>query len=473
MLRQRIVIGMVLGLGSTALSAGATRHVYAGESIQAAINVAAEGDEIIAHPGTYGGAIDFVGKAIVLRSADGWQATILDGQQAGPVVTCHTGEGAGTVLEGFTIRRGVSTSQGGGMRIAGASPTVRNCLFQNNQAQYGGAVFVDSGRPTFEGCQFAENVATGSGGAAYCYRSAGPCEPVLRDCRFGSNRAESAGGAMRNWDSSPMLERCRFEINHARYSGAGVANGGDSQPQFTNCTFEANQLNALQGNWDGSGGAMGNTDSSSPVLVNCVFADNLVTVQYPYVGRGGALASSGTARPQLHNCTFSANHANVGQALSNVGTAQVHMASSILWDGGNEIVSEGGAVAVVEYCQVQGGWPGVGNNGDDPQLVDWRLGPDSPCINAGDPNAAPPAVRDLDGHARVLGGRIDMGAYEFGIGDVDGDRNVDGQDFVVGAGCMTGPDRGPYGAGCEAVDFEYDGDVDLADVAAWQLALTE
>jgi len=40
--------------------------------------------------------------------------------------------------------------------------------------------------------------------------------------------------------------------------------------------------------------------------------------------------------------------------------------------------------------------------------------PSSPCIDAGDPNyVAEPNETDLDGKPRVIGGRIDMGAYEY------------------------------------------------------------
>ena len=34
---------------------------------------------------------------------------------------------------------------------------------------------------------------------------------------------------------------------------------------------------------------------------------------------------------------------------------------------------------------------------------------------------------------------------------------------------MTGPGLGPYDSGCEALDFEYDGDVDLQDFAGFQM----
>ena len=74
------------------------------------------------------------------------------------------------------------------------------------------------------------------------------------------------------------------------------------------------------------------------------------------------------------------------------------IANSILWNGGNELWEEYGAIATVTYSNVQGGWPGDGNIGADPLFVD-ADGPDgisgtddddlrlligSPCTDAGD-----------------------------------------------------------------------------------------
>ncbi len=80
-------------------------------------------------------------------------------------------------------------------------------------------------------------------------------------------------------------------------------------------------------------------------------------------------------------------------------------------------------------------------------------------------------MTDLDGYARILCDRVDMGAYEFGIGDYDCDQLVNLLDFANWAACMTGPDGGPYDGGCEAFDFEFDGDVDLSDFSGFQRIL--
>jgi hypothetical protein len=57
-------------------------------------------------------------------------------------------------------------------------------------------------------------------------------------------------------------------------------------------------------------------------------------------------------------------------------------------------------------------------------------------------------------------------------GDRDGDGDVDLDDYAQFPACMTGPDSGPYDAGCDAFDFEFDGDVDLGDFATLQEVFT-
>jgi hypothetical protein len=60
---------------------------------------------------------------------------------------------------------------------------------------------------------------------------------------------------------------------------------------------------------------------------------------------------------------------------------------------------------------------GTGNITNEPAFVDLeggniRLQVDSPCINTGD-NASTSGSTDLDGRPRIVGGTVDLGAYEF------------------------------------------------------------
>ena len=76
-----------------------------------------------------------------------------------------------------------------------------------------------------------------------------------------------------------------------------------------------------------------------------------------------------------------------------------------------------GTEMVCEYsCAFPQLTNGVGNISDNPNFVNpdannWRLQSTSPCINAGT-NAYAPTPFDLDGNSRIIGGRLDMGAYE-------------------------------------------------------------
>ncbi len=106
-------------------------------SIQTAIDNAVDTDEITVAPGTYFEMIDFLGRAVTLRSSGGPAVTIIDAQGSGSVVTCGSGEGQDTLLDGFTITGGWQSVGGGGMINSSSSPTVTNCTFSGNSAAFG------------------------------------------------------------------------------------------------------------------------------------------------------------------------------------------------------------------------------------------------------------------------------------------------------------------------------------------------
>lgn len=57
--------------------------------------------------------------------------------------------------------------------------------------------------------------------------------------------------------------------------------------------------------------------------------------------------------------------------------------------------------------------------------------------------------------------------------DIDGNGEVNLDDYARFQECFTGPDGGPVEPGCEVADYDNDGDVDLTNWGAFQIAFTE
>jgi hypothetical protein len=227
-------------------------------TIQQAIDAASDGMTIIVAPGTYNEAIDFLGKAVHLRSAEGAEVTTIDatGLNAS-VVTCISGEGPGTVLEGFTITGGTGTywpkgdTIGGGMYNEGASPTVIGCVFSGNTADAGGGMVNFNSSPTVIDCTFTGNTGAFSGGGMLNWDGS---NPTLIDCVFEDNSANQGGGMLNSNNSSPTFSGCVFKGNSASFQGGGMWSSPNSPPQIESTLLCANTPNHLHGPWDDLGG---------------------------------------------------------------------------------------------------------------------------------------------------------------------------------------------------------------------------
>jgi YD repeat-containing protein/predicted outer membrane repeat protein len=198
--------------------------------------------------------------------------------------------------------------------------------------------------------------------------------------------------------ASPTIDNCIFQGNTSPDFGAAIY-CAQSSPRILNCIFTGNAAAT-------SGGAL-YADSSSPVVTNCILTGNTATY-------GGAIFGGGLT---ITNCTFSGNTASFGGALAvNSGSATV--ANSILWgDTPQEIYNFAGTTTVAAYSDIQGGWAGAGCKNADPRFVDqanlnFHLAVGSPCLNAGSNAVTDLPPRDIEGHPRIFGGVIDMGAYE-------------------------------------------------------------
>lgn len=261
-----------------AVPAGAaTIHVPGDQpTIQAAINAAAAGDEVVVAPGLYNENINFAGKAITVRSAAGPAVTTVNGQQLGPVVTFATGEGRGSVLRGFTLKNGRSSSGGSGIRIQGTSPTIVNNVVTGNQGcSSGPGINVQGGSPLISANTISNNSVqagcSGQSGGGINVSSAGSAEitnntitgnsasfgggvsfnaagtPTLSNNRISGNTAASGGGGIRLANASNVLIRQNLIVENTAPRGAGIewtVPSGSRGPRVVNNTIAANHATA-------------------------------------------------------------------------------------------------------------------------------------------------------------------------------------------------------------------------------------
>lgn len=180
-------------------------HVPADSAtIQAGINGAADGDTVLVADGVYNGEgsrdIDFLGKAILVMSEHGPEATVVDCEtDTGDPhrgFYFHSGETNASVLRGFTIRNGnVSVGSedpyGGGIFCAQAAPTISQCIISGNTAHTGGGI--------------------------YCWEFNDPV--IIRNCLFIGNAAEW-GGAL--FGGSATVTNCTFTGNIASVGNGAI-----------------------------------------------------------------------------------------------------------------------------------------------------------------------------------------------------------------------------------------------------------
>ncbi len=336
------------------------------ETIQAAIDESSNGDTIEVYPGWYSGTgnqvIDSLGKSITIRASGTPEETIIDGEGARGVVQCASGEGAGTIIEGFTITGG-SAGDGGGIYCSGGSPTITDCTISGNTSTGdddwgmwtggGGGIFCSTSSPTISGCEISGNTSTDEGGGIYFLDESyygdppatsplvvncmitnnsadgsgggigcsvadpetdDPRSPVIQNCIITGNTAHKGGGVFGDradsyWDViAPMivLDGCTISDNVASTLGGGISLG-ESRPTINNCIVERNTASAGIENETAGGGILLGT-SCNATLTNCIIRDNTT----PGGGGGIGLYQSTVS---ISGCTIETNLALGGGGL--------------------------------------------------------------------------------------------------------------------------------------------------------------
>jgi hypothetical protein len=356
-----LVVALVLAVASQ----GSARTIVVPQeyaSVQAAIDAGQDGDTIIVQPGTYEESIVFGGKNLVVRSQDPNDpqivaATILQapaprrGSAAVTVVNFLNGESRAAVLSGFTITGGTGS-------IFPETPG----------ASFGGGILCILSSPTI-----TLNVITGN----------------LVSMVGGTNGAGDYGGGVACFSSNALITRNVLRGNTAYAGGAVFVQGG------------------------------------APLIANNIIYDNKAVA-----GGGACLVYGGV----LANNTLTGNQGDAGgnvYLVTDVAYGACRIVNNILCDArGSQLYREGShpedRIAFNNLWSSTSGadtaWTtsvsSSGNISADPLFVDparrdYRLQMDSPCINAGDPNASDIASPDAYGNTRIVHGRVDIGAAEY------------------------------------------------------------
>ncbi|MBN2137349.1 MAG: hypothetical protein JW720_06060 [Sedimentisphaerales bacterium] len=182
---------------------GSWTHPF--DSIYEAMDFAESGDVITVLDGLYSGYgnrnLEFNGKAMTVRSENGPVNCIINCQDFGSGFLFLSGEGADSIVDGFTITNGFACCdypRGGGIYCDMSSPTIRNCIIAGNEAeQSGGGIYVDYGSPRFENCAILNNTAVSGGGLAF-WKS----DVTLINCTIRNN---SPDGVSVNFGSAAIL----------------------------------------------------------------------------------------------------------------------------------------------------------------------------------------------------------------------------------------------------------------------------
>ncbi|MCP4545021.1 MAG: hypothetical protein GY835_00990 [bacterium] len=244
--RMLIIVTFMLVAGA----ASAQIYVHPGGAgdaltIQAGIDLCPDNGTVLVAAGIYTGegnkTLDIeTDKNLTLISESGAEATIIDLENAGRALYLTNQQNYTTVIDGFTMING----NGGCVYCYMSSPTIRNCIFRDNNHTYGGtgtgaAIYYwpAGGGAKIENCDFIDNTAS-YGGAIYMM---GTNAPEVVDCRFIGNRSYYHGGAIfaTNGVIGPIRD-CHFYGNRAN-NGAGVYIQWTVPLLITNCTFSYNE----------------------------------------------------------------------------------------------------------------------------------------------------------------------------------------------------------------------------------------
>jgi len=381
-------------------------------TIQAAIDAAVTGDIVHVSPGFYAENINFNGKAISVIAVRGPRPAVIDGRSKASVVTFNSREGAESVLSGFVIQHGFGGStnniaclyDGGGICIAGASPTIEYNTIQDNSACTGAGIYINGGSALVSGNLIQNNTqggcSGGSGGGGILL--SGAARIINNIIQNNSMVSAYGGGISMNSAGTPLISGNIIRGNSASGITPCTGGGGIAMVNQSDATIVQNQITGNSATCGAGVYWLVPLFSRGPYLVNNTIAHNTGTAAVNPDGFDwralliNNIIVGGPGQNAVYCGGFSNNPPLI--QFNDIYSANVS--------------AYGGA------CTDQTGIQG--NISADPLFVsaikqNYRLEKNSPAIGAGSISAPNLPAVAFDGNARVQHGKVDMGIHELAL----------------------------------------------------------
>jgi PKD repeat protein len=205
-------------------------------SVQAALNAAADGGQILIAQGTYSGTgsqVLLIDRGVALTGGytlTNWvmsypqtQTTVLLAGGSGQRGITISGSGNGVaVVSGLTVRGGNATN-GGGVYVGAGEVELRGIRVQDNSATAGGGLYVAAGRVTVANSLLVSNTGWNGGGANVVAGTV-----VFRQNEIHDNLAYLDGAGLRLYAGQVQMSANQIYSNLTLNTGGGVTIAGAS-----------------------------------------------------------------------------------------------------------------------------------------------------------------------------------------------------------------------------------------------------
>ena len=263
----------LLALTLPTLATARTWHVPGdAPTIQAGIDSAMTGDDVLVAPGVYFEHDILLKAGVWVHSEQGPDQTTIDATGAGVGFTCADLDQA-PVVEGFTILNGyaqggdMDLASGGGVRCVRSQLVIHGCVVTSCTADgLGGGIYASAASTVeIDACMVSGCSASGGGGiAAHNWAIA-----AITDCEIVENEASAGGGGgILAFGPELSVNRCVIGGNEAGWGDGGGILCGSPALAIRDCLVTHNFVSDI---YEGGGIAV---MSSYGVIDGCTVAHN-------------------------------------------------------------------------------------------------------------------------------------------------------------------------------------------------------